>query len=130
MGGSRYSTLPSASGIVSLAKYSNPIQIWGAGVKTELGLILAEPVYELPPFVPEVPASPAGKRQFSRDSHYRNRPRMRLLQKIAINMAGRCFRDRVCTRDFNRPSNVWGGGRSHHKLGDGETLLRCMLQVQ
>ena len=85
MGGSRYSTLPSASGVVSLAKYSNLIQIWGAGVKTALGLILAEPVYELAPFVPEVPASPAGKKQFSRDSHHRNRPRMRLLQEIAMN---------------------------------------------
>ena len=83
-GGSQYSTLLSASGF-SLAKYTNLIQIWGAAVKTALGLILAEPVYELAPFVPEVRASPAGKRQFSRDSHYRNRPRMRLLQEIAIN---------------------------------------------
>ena len=88
MGGSQYSTLLSASD-VSVAKASNPIQIWGAGVKTA-GLILAEPVYELAPFVPEVRASPAGKRQFSRDSHYRNRPRMRLLQEIAIN-GGRLF---------------------------------------
>jgi hypothetical protein len=83
MGGSQYSTLLSEVS-VSVAEYSNLIQIWGAGVKTALGLILAEPVYELAPFVPEVRASPAGKRQFSRDS-YRTRPRMRLLQEIAIN---------------------------------------------
>lgn len=69
MGGSRHSTFLLASDLVFVAKNSSLIQIWGAGAKAALCLILPGPTHELAPFVPEVAsASPAEKRQISRDS--------------------------------------------------------------
>lgn len=64
-------------------------------MKAELGRVLAEPIDELAPFVPDVaPASPAEKWRFSSASDrlsrqamrdYWNRPRVRLLQEMAMN---------------------------------------------
>lgn len=68
-------------------KRSNPIRIWGAEVKAELGLILAEPLID-----DELAPSEAWHLLRASDriirqvmGHRQDRPRMHLLQEVTVN---------------------------------------------